>query len=819
MVGLVLVSHSEKLAQGLKDMVLQMTHRDLSVEIASGTSVEDAPLGTDPTKVLLAMEKAEQGDGVIVFMDVGSALMSAETAYDLLSDDQQKNVYLSPAPIIEGTIIAAVQAALGSDLQKVADEADQAAGAKRKQLGFDDAPVNSSDILTPKYLPKREDSEEKTIVIPNKLGLHARPAARIVQTLEKYTASLWLLRGADVVSAKSLNQIAMLAIKQGEKVTFRAAGVDAKDALAAIETLAKNNFGDEDLPDYSLREALANGDGIPVSSGAAFGPVVIWHTEMPVVNLTISEDPNAEIVRLAEAIAVARIDLGELERTTASNVDSAAEAEFFALHAMLLDDPYITCTAHDLMTDNKYNAEAAWAETIRRTMERYKSLSNEYVRGRASDVLDVGIRVLRALNAEEYHGMELNEPSIIIAHDMGPSDMVSLDKEKVLGIVTAEGGITSHVAVFARAMQIPAIVNVENILTRVQDGDSLGFNGDSGEIWVNPDSSITEVLQHQREQWAAEVDRYRKTADRKAVTKDGRTITVLAAVNSVEEARKALESGADGIGSYLTETFVYFGREPMSEDEQYAVYCELGKLLDGEPLIVRTDDFRGQKKTGKVATYAERGVQFSLSHKEIFMAQLRALLRANTKYPLKILLPMVKTATEVKKVHALISQARKSLEQEGVAVSTDIGVGAMIETPSAGLLEDQIARVTDFMVLGCDDLTAQTLLIDRNDPKVGRMYGQMHPAIMRVVQRTQIVADQQKIPMYLTGQILGNPYSIPVLLGLGVTTLVAPLESIVQVKESIRGVIIDEARSLAEQVLSLPDAQSVRAFMKLNAVW
>ncbi|MCT4535931.1 phosphoenolpyruvate--protein phosphotransferase [Halodesulfovibrio sp.] len=825
MVGIVLVSHCRRLAEGLHGIIEQITQGAVPVALAAGSNDEEHPIGTDPAKVLSAIQQVQQGDGVLVLMDLGSAILSAETAIDLLPEDQQRKVYMSSAPLVEGAMAAAIQIAAGADMEAVLKDAETIVRAKAKQLGVEEPNGHArSPHVEEETPPAREKSEEISIVVPNRLGLHARPAARIVGTLGGYVADVWLIRKTESASARSLNQITMLAVQQGETIQFRAVGVDAKDALSALTALAEENFGDVDKPDYSLRNASMSAGGIAAAPGTALGPIVWYRPMLPTVEKTVASDSEVEMIRLAEAIAMARIELADLEYKASGSADSAEEAEFFALHSMLLDDPYITCSAHDFMTKSKYTAEAAWSETIDKTMERYRTLQNEYVRGRAADVLDVGIRVLRALTGEKFVGPEIAEPSILVATDLGPSDMVELDMENVLGIVTQEGGATSHVAVFARALKIPAVAGVHQLLEPLQDGDIIGLNGATGEVWISPDAAKTNELKMLRSQWDEHVQDVRLKTVAPAVTRDGKTVRVEVNAKSVEEIPGALESGADSIAILRTED-LYLNRViPPSEEEQVEVYTKAAELLKGEPLVIATADLGGDNQLPYLEQHAaerhscfdKRGIRFSLAHKELFLHQIKAILRVAADHPLKMLLPMVSQVTELRDVHSIINEVRAMLKKENIACAANIEVGVVIEVPSAVFLADQLAREADFFVLGGDDLARYVMVYDPKNSVLGTEYDEVHPAILRIIRDIIAVAHEAGIPVSVGGEVTSNLQAVFVLVGLGVDSLAVAPNSIEQTKDLIRTIVTSDAKEIAVEAMELPDASSVKTLISLH---
>ena len=825
MVGLVIVSHSVTLAEGVQELVNQMTQGKVPIALAAGLEDPEYPIGTDPARIMAAVEEVQEGDGVLVLMDLGSSLMNAELALELLSEEARKNVRITAAPLVEGAMAAAIQASIGADLASMVAEAEGIIDSKAKQLGVrvgGGGPTFS--LLDTEPVPTSEESVELSVIIPNQLGLHARPSARVVGLLSAYDADVWLLRGKEVASAKSLNQIAMLAVQHGEKVIFRAKGRDAKDALAALKVLVYGNFGDIDKKKVGKEEdkVKATMGGIGVSPGTALGPIKWYQYSLARVKRREIADTDAEEIRLAEAIAMARIELSELQEEAVNRFGSTEEAEFFELHSMLLDDPYIVGTVHTLIHDLKMNAEAAWFETIKRTVKRYRALKNEYVRGRAIDVLDIGARVIRALTGKEEPGPVLTEPSILVVVDLGPTVLATLDTTNVLGIIAREGGPTSHVAIFSRALNIPAVVNVGTIARDLRNGTQVGLNGETGQVWVNPTIEDVALLQNLRNEWSEQLAAAKSLATAPAVTRDGKAIRIQANVGSREEVQLAMESGADGIGVLRTE-FMYTNRNaPPSEDEQMQTYMEIAKSLNGAPLVVCTLDLSDNMHVPYLEKLSQsnqpvggwRGIRFGLAHRDMFLQQIKALLRVAVRFPVKILLPMVSSLTEVRKTLALFGEARNELRRERISFADEVSLGIVLEVPSSIVLVDQFIKEADFFLIGTDDLISFVMASESKSSALFAEHDMLQPAVLRMVRDVVSTARQAGKEVNIGGVMTSNPLAIPLLIGLGLTEISVAPSAVAQAKEVVRSTVSYAAEKQALQALDLPDAASVTALLK-----
>ncbi|MCA9874468.1 MAG: phosphoenolpyruvate--protein phosphotransferase, partial [Anaerolineales bacterium] len=635
MVSIVIVSHSATLAEGVRELALQMAQSPVQIATAGGIEDEEQPIGTDPIKVMEAIESVFSEDGVVVMIDLGSALLSTETAVDLLSPDMRKHITICPAPLVEGTLAAAVQASVGASLAQVMQEAQGALAVKQSQLGH----LEQVPVAGPAGLD--EAAQSITLVVPNKLGLHARPAARFVSTANRFQAEMQVQRGSQTANAKSINQVATLGVRQGDTVVIRAAGADADAALAAIRELADQNFGDVDEelsaePPTVTAVAVEAGEwiGIPASPGVAIGPVAQYRPRLPQVKVRKIKDTAVEWNRLVTAVQSARQEIQQLHTQAISQV-GASEAAIFEAHLLLLDDPDVLNAAKARIDQETINAEAAWQKTMQETADRFRALDDPYMQARALDVEDVSQRVLGQLMDLERPELNFRRPSILIAADLTPSDTARLDPKQVLGICTELGGATSHSAILARALGIPAIVGLGSQLETLPDGKTVALDGEQGRLWIEPNDEQLTRLAEQRIAWLTEQRRVKATAQQRAITKDKRQIEVAANIGGPNDAAIALDYGAEGVGLFRTE-FLFMGRpEAPSEEEQLAAYIQAAEALGDKPVIIRTLDVGGDKPLPYLDQGQEenpflgwRGIRFCLDQPAIFKPQLRAILRA-----------------------------------------------------------------------------------------------------------------------------------------------------------------------------------------------
>lgn len=830
MIGIVIVSHSERLARGAKELAGQMTQGKVPMEIAGGIDDPANPIGTDPMKVLAAIEAvhAAGAEGVLVLMDLGSALMSAETALDFLPDGVKAGVRLCAAPLVEGAVSAAVQASTGASLDAVAAEALTALAAKQQQLSaISGHPPPAAEVSAAQATGA--DAVETRLIIRNRIGLHARPAARFVATAAKFQSVITVFKGARSASARSVNQLATLAALQGDEIRVRAVGPDAKAAIAAIEILTAQNFGANDgaiseapLPAVAAAAEVKNGlvFGVPASAGVAVGRAHLHTPVLPKIATRKVDDPEAEITRLAGALNRARKEIGILGAKTGS-AGVEGQTTIFDFQRLILEDPDLVQKAQKTIRKARINAEAAWLGVIQTTRDAYRSLVNAYMQARAADVIDAGNRVFTQLGGKPKTSLFLEVPAVIVAHDLLPSEVVQLDPQKVLGIVTAKGGNNSHAAILARSLGIPAVVGAGSAVASVMQGTVIALDGDTGRIWLSPDETVLGQLEIRRAQWLEKQQRLRKEGHKPAVTTDGITIHVTANIGGPRDASQAFKLGAEGAGLFRTEfLFQQRGTAP-TEDEQYAAYVSAAKAMQGRPVIIRTLDVGGDKALSYAVVPDEgnpflglRGIRFCLAHPDLFRTQLRALLRAAREENIKIMFPMVAQLAELKAARALLEEAAKQLGDEGIACDRPVETGIMIEVPAAVAMADRLAKEADFLSIGTNDLTQYVMAADRGNAAVAPLCDGFHPAVLRMVRTAVEAGHRAGIPVGMCGELAANPDAAPLLIGLGLDELSMNAHCVPEVKAAIRNLSAVKCRKLAAKALKKEDGAGVRKLLK-----
>jgi phosphocarrier protein FPr len=817
MVGIVLVSHSRPLAEAVKQLVRALTGPELPLAIAAGAGDDHVDLGTDAVEILEAIQSVMSDEGVLVLMDMGSAVLSAETAFDFLEEAQRAKVQICPAPLVEGAVAAAVTANLGSSLAEVAREAQDALKQKTQHLpeagaaASNQAPAADAEVAS------------ITFLIKNPHGLHARPAARFIKEGARFAAEIQvenLTTQRGPVSAKSLSALASLEILSGQEVRVRASGAQAQEALHALRELAEANFGEATAgPSTPKLQVFANGrkpQAIPVGDGLAIGSAYFLQRATYAVSADLIDDAESETKRLRAAVASARAALLNEARKIKNRAD-AATAEIFEAQALVLDDPDLLERALTSIRSQKWNAARAWEQSVQTLEAQYRQLQDEYLRQRAADVQDVGRRVLGELGLEMK--TEVVPPhSILIADDLLPAEVSQLDPAQVAGVILLEGGRTSHSAILLRMLGIPTIAQARPFFAEGPPPAVLAFDGATGELWLNPsDEKMTEL---RREQAAFQAERAReiKFAQQPAVTAEGHRVEIFANVTTATEALAALKAGGEGIGLLRTEFLFLERTSAPDEAEQFAALRPVIEAMDGRPVVVRTLDAGGDKELGYLGLPREanpflglRALRICLRQPELFHPQLRSILRAGSKHDVRILFPMVTELAELLSAQTAVQAAHDELRREGISHAWPVKTGAMIEVPSAALMADALAESCDFFSIGTNDLTQYTLAADRGNAQLGAFQDALHPAVLLLIERVIAAAHGRRKPVAICGEAASDPLAALVFTGLGVDELSMSPTAIPKIKAALREAKFGDLQQLARMALKLHSAEEVRA--------
>lgn len=665
------------------------------------------------------------------------------------------------------------------------------------------------------------DGRALQVLSPSPHGLHARPATVLVEVVRRFRADVTVHHEGRQANARSLLSLLRLGAGGGSTLTLTAAGEDADAVLRALRDAFDAGLGEtttnaptpEPIPTGVLDYEGTLVAGLSASPGIAAGPIWAFQRERLEVDERAA-DAAREHLLLEEALAGAAAELRQLHEGFLLKA-GAQRAAIFKAHLELLDDPEMLAESHGLI-DTGLSAGASWRRVFESRAEALAALDEPVMAARSADLRDVGRRVLRPL-ARVLEGTPAfpDHPVVLLAEDLAPSDTAKLDPAMVLGLCTASGGTTSHTAIIARSLDLPAVVAVGPSVLDLRDGQHCILDGDAGVLVVGPSERDRTKAAHQRERIRTRREEEKLERYRPAITLDGKRVEVAANISEAADARKAVDAGGEGVGLMRTE-FLFLKRdEPPGEEEQFHAYRTMVHALNGLPLILRTLDIGGDKHVPYLSLPAEqnpflgvRGIRLCFEREDLFRTQLRAILRASKEGPVRIMYPMVAMPEELAKARAITESVRREV---GAA---PVETGIMIEVPSAVMMAERLARDVSFFSIGTNDLTQYVLAMDRQHPVLAPQADGLHPAVLRMVDLTVKAARRAGIWVGACGGIAGDPSGAVVLSGLGVTELSVAIPSIPAVKALLRGISMADAEGLARLALECGNAAEVRGLVR-----
>jgi len=672
--------------------------------------------------------------------------------------------------------------------------------------------------------------EQLDLVLRNPTGLHARPAKVFVNTAKQFESDIRVQHGEKAVNAKSAISILTLGVQCGAEIRITAEGPDADAALEALKTAVENGLGEEvelrpkpepeperepELEPSIEPGRMAEGalHGVAGAPGIAIGPLFHFR-QSEIVIRDGSSSPEQEREELLSAIEAAQSELQELHRDMVRRVGED-EADIFEAHLALLDDPELVKAALEKI-DAGVAAARAWKEVTEASAEELGALKSELLAARAADVRDVGRRVLRILTGAEEETPELpDDPVILVARDLSPSDTAALDLDRVLGFCTAVGGPNSHTAILARALSLPAIVGAGSEVLDLQAGGQAILDGATGVLTIDPDAAVLAAAREKKRKRETRRAAALEEAQEPAVTEDGHRMEIVANIGGVAEAEQAAQRGAEGVGLLRTE-FLFLDRSSApTEDEQFETYRDIAQAFDGrQPVIVRTLDIGGDKPIPYLSMpyeenpfLGQRGIRLCLARPELFRTQLRAILRASEHGFLRIMFPMIAGLEELQRAQELVEEVRADLDVPPVEI------GIMIEVPAAALMAERLAHEVDFFSIGTNDLTQYTMAMDRTHPSLAGKADGLHPAVLRLVEQTVRGAHAANKWVGVCGELAADRQAVPILVGLGVDELSVNVPAVPIVKAQVRSLVFSDAQQLAEEALTCGTASEVRALL------
>ena len=563
-------------------------------------------------------------------------------------------------------------------------------------------------------------------------------------------------------------------------------------------------------------------NGICVSPGIGIGRAFAYDKQAPVITRrrVAQHLVGEEIERFRNILHQAGDEIRRIRRWVTSEQGEEL-AQIFDAQLAMLEDPSILAQTEALIREKYYSAEWAYAAELEKVKEAFGNIENEYLRARVSDIADIENQVLMRLAGGEVKALDsLRANTIVLAHDLLPSEMVRLERRRIKGVVLDAGGAASHTAIIARSLQLPTVVGTGDCSQQVADGDLVVVDGNEGAVHLRPDADDERRYRARRQRQLRRERDLERRRNLPAITQDGQEIVLTANVDVHTEVQAALDHGARGVGMYRTE-FLYLNYRLPSEEEQFKIYSSLVESLAPYPVVIRTMDLGGDKLSHVLEVSPEanpflgwRGIRICLDTPNLFKTQLRALLRAGAHGAAQILLPMISSLNELRRARALVEEAKDELRAAGQPFAEHCKLGIMVEVPSVALLADHFAGEVDFFSLGTNDLTQYALAVDRGMSKVAWLYDPFHPAVLRLIKMVADSGQRTNTPVSICGEMAGDPLATTLLLGLGLDHLSLSPGLIPEVKEVIRATRAEKARQLADECLAMDTGAEVRQHLE-----
>ncbi|WNS46438.1 phosphoenolpyruvate--protein phosphotransferase [Paenibacillus sp. MMS20-IR301] len=561
--------------------------------------------------------------------------------------------------------------------------------------------------------------------------------------------------------------------------------------------------------------------GIAASAGIAVAKAfILKHPDYTITKSSIS-DVELEVVKLESALEISKGELKRIKERTLAELGEK-KAEIFESHLLILEDPELISPVLDKIREEAVNADYALQEVATQFIEMFENMKSSYLQERAADMRDVTKRVLNHLLGISYVSpAEISEEVIVIAEDLTPSDTAQLNRKYVKGFTTNIGGRTSHSAIMARSLEIPAVVGTKKVMSEVKAGDLVIVDGLSGDVLVNPSEAEVALYVAKQKEYDLQIAEWKKLREEPTVSADGKHVELAANIGTPNDVAGVIENGGEGVGLYRTE-FLYMGRDKLpSEEVQYNAYRTVLENMQGKPVVVRTLDIGGDKELPYLELPKEmnpflgfRAIRLCLDRQDIFRTQLRALLRASVHGDLRIMFPMIATLGEFRAARGLLLEEKAKLREEGKEVSEQIQLGIMVEIPSTAVLADQFAKEVDFFSIGTNDLIQYTMAADRMNEQVSYLYQPYNPAILRLIKNVIDAAHAEGKWAGMCGEMAGDPVAIPLLLGLGLDEFSMSATSILPARSQLAKLSAGDMKELAAQALQLGTAEEVAALVQ-----
>jgi phosphocarrier, HPr family len=687
--------------------------------------------------------------------------------------------------------------------------------------------------------------QEKNLTLNNPSGLHARPAKDFVQLAKGFEANVTIVKDGNEYNGKSLMKLLQAGLSKGDQLVLKTDGADEADALEKladyITNLAEYPAPPEPVPKNRLKHTAAAGsgcgntpptleeqlmknyEGLAASPGIAIGQAWIFRPQTPNIDTrSITEDEIKSEYR-AFRNAQAKVD-AHLEALYNRVLEKQGEHEaaIFESHRELLADEELENDIQALIRDERKTATAAVKEYLDQVAASMRALEDEYLRERAAEFEDLQNNLLLALNGLPFASLASAPPdSVIFAEDLTPSETAQLDVEKVRGFVLEHGGLTSHVAILARNLGMPAVMGMRNIMNEVRSGITALLDGDTGKLILDPDDKTRGLYTEKKAQQDAQKAEYAKLHGKPATTEDGKTFALYSNIGSPNDLHLIDENGSEGIGLFRSEFLFMESKQAPSEDQQYAIYRKVAEHMKGKTVILRLLDIGGDKPLSYLNFPKEenpflgwRGVRLYKDNPEVFLSQIRAAIRAAAYGDLWVMIPMVISLDEVRWIKQQIAEQSVKLEAEGRNHNPHLKVGIMIETPASALIAEQLAQEAAFFSIGTNDLTQYTLAVDRGNTKISVLYDGLHPAVLRLMKMTCDAGRKAGIDVGICGEMGGQLEATPLLVGMGFNEISISGKMLPAVKYSISRLNAAACRELLDKAIAANDAEAVRKLLQ-----
>jgi dihydroxyacetone kinase phosphotransfer subunit len=849
MLGLLLVSHSRALAEAAVDLIRRTVSDTLPIAAAGGVGETHSEIGTDVIDIQQGIESVAQPDGVLVLMDLGSAILSAEMAKDLLDEPIKSNVRLCSGPLVEGGIAAAVQIQAGSTAEDVVSAAQRSLLPKQDQLGESvDVTERSGALVAP--------TESFQAVLENVYGLHLRPVAALIRSLGPDAKSVQIenvtgQRGP--VIAASLVDIARLQGKKGDTIRFLLSGPNTAHVKRELEKFLEQLQHEDAHPQpIAAKDGSVNQEPIPVSPGLALGRVRFddqADISIPDTRPNTPEEIETECRRLTEATIVAQQHVSQRVAKFRSSLDPA-DLAILEAQQLILSDQTLVARAQERIRSKPANAAAAWYQTLIEVADDQAGAGDDYLRQRAVDFREAATAVVQQLIGKTDPFADVSEDSILVCQELTPTLIDQIQSARIVGAIQLGGGSLSHGAILARSLGLPAVGNAARLEPVLRSARLVAIDGSNGQLLVDP---APEVVQEWRERQKQTQELHEKAVQLSqvpAVSADNVQFLIAANAGKRRDVELALHNGADGIGLFRSEFLFDAFQTLPSEEEQLAAYRDAldpiladprRKFSSSQPpqsagsnadqlasteffVTLRLLDIGGDKPLPFLSPGKEsnpflgvRGLRLLLRNPEFFGSHLCAILRLAQTFAVKLLVPMVTSVAEILQLKQHLQTAHDSLKTRDVPHRWPVEVGIMIETPAAAVAFDQMIEHLDFASIGTNDLTQYVLSAERGNPQLEEFADSLHPAVLRLCQQVISLANQRNFPISICGEIASDPVAVPLLAGLGLRVFSVASTAVPIIKETIRTLSLSEMTpTRIAHLLGLPGAAEIRAALRVR---